>query len=60
MVLAVGVGPGRGRRSTDAGLGAARGDSVRNLFTGGAATNNCRVYVGQKKETTSPPGSRTT
>lgn len=44
--------------STDAGLRATRSDSLRNLFTCGKATNNCRVYIGWT--TTSPAGSHTT
>lgn len=39
-------------------FGTALSDSLRNLFTCGTATNNCRVYMGQK--TTSPSGSHTT
>lgn len=63
-MLVIGAGEGWGQREvysclTDEGLEAAPSDSVRNLFTCGGATNNCRVYIGQKK-TTSPPGSHTT
>ena len=35
---------------TDAGPGTARSASQRNLFTCGGATNNCRVYIGKRKE----------
>lgn len=52
LVIGIGEGWGQGEVyscSTDAGLEAALSDSVRNLFTCGGATNNCRVYIGQKE-----------
>lgn len=53
LVIGIGEGWGQGEVyscSTDAGLEAALSDSVRNLFTCGGATNNCRVYIEQKND----------